>query len=248
MKESAKRSLVRHPRTVILIVLLALLVVASLATAAWAQNQQIPGTQYQLGTLKIAKIITGDMPPGGPWTPDDFSLTITGPGGFTWTGSFPADGPIVLTDLIPGVYTVTENTTGASWIVTGEGSVTVRPGPGQTPLIITNEGVTTTTRWITTTTEKITTTTTQETTTTTAPETTTTTEEVTTSTAPATTATTAPPTTQAPESTTPIPSQVATGGGGTAGPGNGLYALIALAAALCAGLIMSGFRLAQRRK
>lgn len=225
-----------HPKLLVPIILLALVLAFSLATVALAYSQDNNNVthypQVQTGSLKIAKIITGDMPEGGPWTQDDFCITVTGPGGFSWSGCFPPTGPIVIPDLIPGTYTITENETGASWIVTGEGTVTVAPGPGETPVVITNEGVTTTTTESTTTTE----------------ETTTTTEETTTSTAPATTATTAPPTTQAVESTTPIPSEVATGGGGTAGLGTGIYALIALAAALAVGLILGGFQLAMRRK
>jgi hypothetical protein len=91
-----------------------------------------------------------------------------------------------------------------------------------------------------------TTTTTEETTTTTE-ETTTTTEETTTTTeAPTTTTvTTAPPTTS---STTPIPSDIATGGGGTAGLGTGIYTLIALAGLLGAGLVGSTLRLAVKRR
>jgi hypothetical protein len=222
MRRDTKRRLWSRSGIVVTVVLLALVVALSLTAIAWADDD---GTVTQeLGTLKIAKVITGDTPEGGPWTQDDFSITVTGPNGYSWTGSFPAVGPIVLTDLVPGEYIVTENNTGESWVVTGEGAVTVTPGPGQTGLVITNTGSTTTT--------------TEE-------ETTTTTEAATTTTATETTVTTAPPTTA---STTPIPSDIATGGGGTAGLGTGIYALIALAGILGAGLVGNTLRLIAKRK
>lgn len=242
MRRDTKRRLRSRPGIVATVVLLALVLALSLAAIAWAAD--VMDTQQPLGTLKIAKVIDGDTPEGGPWTQDDFSVTVTGPNGYSETVSFPEVGPIVLMDLVPGEYIVTENNTGDSWIVTGEGPITVTPGPGQTGLVITNTGSTTTTTEETTTTteEETTTTTEEETTTTTEEETTTTTEAATTTTA---TETTVPPTTA---STTPIPSDIATGGGGTAGLGTGIYALIALAGILGAGLVGNTLRLIVKRK
>ena len=78
---------------------------------------------------------------------------------------------------------------------------------------------------------------------------TTTTVATTTTTAPTTSVTiptTVPttPTTQAPSTVTAIE----TGGGGTAGPGAGQWALAALAGALCVGLVTSAVRVRQKSK
>lgn len=117
------------------------------------------------------------------------------------------------------------------------------------------ETTTTTQAGTTTTTQAETTTTTQaETTTTTGAETTTTTEaETTTTTEQATTTSTAvggettvptsaTSTTQAAVTSTPRPGMIQTGGGGTAGPGAGVWALIALAGVLATGLLVSTVR------
>jgi len=110
------------------------------------------------------------------------------------------------------------------------------------------ETTTTTAAETTTTTAAETTTTTEaETTTTTAAETTTTTEEATTTTSTAvggetTVPTSATSTTLAPATSTPRPGMIQTGGGGTAGPGAGVWALIALAGVLATGLLVSTVR------
>ena len=83
----------------------------------------------QTGSLQITKRIVN--PPDSDWTPDDFSLTVVGPAPANaeiYSGAFPAAGTLVLTDLQPGDYTITESDPGAKWVVTGEGSVTVSAG------------------------------------------------------------------------------------------------------------------------
>lgn len=94
--------------------------------------------------LEIIKSIEGDNPDG--LNPEDFFVTVDGPGGYHWYGHFDATtGMIVLTDLEPGTYTVSEDDPGYPFTVTGEGGATVVSG--QTGIVtITNTGSTTTTQ------------------------------------------------------------------------------------------------------
>jgi len=86
---------------------------------------------YQDGCLEITKTVDwGGMLPDPAQT---FTVTVTGPS-YPSPGISHVFGPLggswTLTDLIPGVYTVTETDPGPNWIVTPSLSQTVTVDPG----------------------------------------------------------------------------------------------------------------------
>ncbi len=82
--------------------------------------------ERKLGSLLITKTITGDNPDGLAF--GAFSVVITGPapsGEVQFNGSFDGNGEILVKDLLPGTYTVTEAALGYPWKIEGNGPVDV---------------------------------------------------------------------------------------------------------------------------
>ena len=76
----------------------------------------------ETGSLSITKRIVDS--PNDNWTPDDFSVIVTGPSPSTavvYSGTFPEGGTLVLNDLAPGSYTVTEPGPGGRWVLAAFG-------------------------------------------------------------------------------------------------------------------------------
>lgn len=112
------------------------------------------------GKLTVTKIVVGDI---GGLTLPNFTITLSGPGGFVSSKGFTDGESYTWEDLVPGEYTIAESRTGLSskWAVSGEGSVTVvsnvtvsktvtntytkSGGNGDTPLPNTGDS----TQWIT---------------------------------------------------------------------------------------------------
>lgn len=77
-----------------------------------------------LGTLSLVKVVTGDV---SDLTLPTFQITVTGPNGFTSTRTFANNESYTWTNLLPGVYTITENFSNLSseWTVSGDGTIQV---------------------------------------------------------------------------------------------------------------------------
>ncbi len=95
-----------------------------------------------LGSLLVHKTVAGKQYPDSPDSPVDFSVTVRdAQGQVVGQGSFDANGDFVLTGLVPGDYTVTEDDPGSGWEVTSDplsGVVSVTGG-SQAEVGITNE-------------------------------------------------------------------------------------------------------------
>ncbi|MCX8033064.1 MAG: hypothetical protein N3B14_06735 [Thermoleophilia bacterium] len=259
IKEASRR----HPRVLVAIGLVAgvlVLCVAAVALAASVTPTSHPGNTPDTYDLKIDPPNSGSYAiPGHPGK----YVQVTFSADKKWV-DFSSDVPVTEV-AVKGGPNYYEYDYGSSGVSSDSGLRAPDNEGGQQPQIshvsfnFGSPGTTTTT-----TTQETTTTTEEETTTTTEEETTTTTEEETTTTVggettvptqPQTTVTTAPPvtggettvpqtTSTAPpvtggETTTPPASQVQAGGGGTAGMGGGMWALIVLAASLGIGLTAS---------
>ncbi len=99
-------------------------VTADQTAVATITNTYTAEEEIIYGALTVTKVVTGDY---GDMTLPLYSITVTGPEGFTATRTFVHGESFTWTNLVPGVYTVTENKTGFSseWTVSGEGAVTV---------------------------------------------------------------------------------------------------------------------------
>ena len=87
-------------------------------------NSYIPEEDVSYGALTVDKVVSGDT---GDMTLPLFEITVTGPEGFSATRTFEDGESFTWGNLVPGVYTVTENQDGLSneWTVSGEGTVQV---------------------------------------------------------------------------------------------------------------------------
>ncbi len=75
------------------------------------------------GSLTVDKVVTGDT---GDMELPDFQITVTGPEGFMATRTFVDGESFTWENLMPGIYTVTEENLGADWdIVVAESPVEV---------------------------------------------------------------------------------------------------------------------------
>ncbi|UNC91197.1 ice-binding family protein [Candidatus Contubernalis alkaliaceticus] len=86
----------------------------------WGYVSDAPAT----GSLTVTKVVSGDT---GDMTLPSFEITVTWPEGFLATRTFVDGKSFTWENLVPGVYTVTENQDGLSseWTVSGEGTVQV---------------------------------------------------------------------------------------------------------------------------
>jgi hypothetical protein len=200
-------------------------------------NTYVP-PEVPTGTLRIEKVLND---PEEQFTVDQFRVRVTGPEGYNQTQRFPPSGTIVLSGLAPGTYTVTEiglPPTGTFNVEISGGGVVAVEGNQEAQVTVTN------TRTVTSSTS--TSPTSDEPTTTSESTTSTTGESTTTSSTDVGEVTTEPPTststTAYPLTSVPTPSQIQTGGGGTAGSGAGMWSLAGLAVALGIGLSASALR------
>jgi len=108
------------------------------------ENITVTFTNTKRGSLEVIKsVVKGDYA-----FPNNFDATFTvkvigpsypGPGGITH--DFVVDdgvlsgSPWILTNLLPGVYTVTETDPGVAWTVSGGGAVTIDPGEPESTTI-----------------------------------------------------------------------------------------------------------------
>ncbi len=83
-----------------------------------------PADPPAISSLTVTKVVSGDT---GDMTLPSFEITVTWPEGFSATRTFVDGESFTWENLVPGVYTVTENRDGLSseWTVSGEGTVQV---------------------------------------------------------------------------------------------------------------------------
>ncbi|MDP2813859.1 MAG: ice-binding family protein [Erysipelotrichaceae bacterium] len=87
-------------------------------------NTYSPDDVMDHGSLTVVNVVTGDV---GGMTLPNFSITISGPEGYTSTRLFAEGESFTWDHLETGTYTITESRVGLSgeWTVSGEGSVIV---------------------------------------------------------------------------------------------------------------------------
>ncbi|MFH0917349.1 MAG: DUF5979 domain-containing protein [bacterium] len=199
-----------------------------------------------LGSLVVTKSMV-NPPNGTPVT--QFSVQVTGPGGYDVTRSFLGNGTATFDDLALGVYTVAEIAAGGDYTVgySLDDQITLTPTDPDGAITITNTWSTTSRSLSPDTTEPTDTTESSDTTASTdLPATTEPTDVEVETTEPTDSPTTS--VSSGPVTSTPTPSGIQTGGGGTAGLGVGIWALIAMASVLGIGLSASAVRLRQKAK
>jgi hypothetical protein len=265
MKKSSKIPLILGLSLAVVLVLM----IATIATAASVTPTFHAGNTPSDGDLKTGDPSLGSTDYTGTGSisllPYDITITVTAYAPEGEQLAFESNDPDVnvLKVWMKGGDNYYEYYYGPDGVQSDSGLICPNNAGGKVPTIshvvfffVAAPEVTTTTEEVTTTTLEEVTTTTEEVTTTTLEEVTTTTEEVTTTTEEVTTTTEEVTTTTVgdlEDTTTTVGdlttvSLIQTGGGGTAGPGAGTYALGVFALALLGGLAWTTFRPALKRK
>ncbi len=93
-------------------------------TALKTINNAYLEDELATGELTVTKVVSGEV---GDMRLPLFRITVTGPRGFLATRTFVQGESYTWENLVPGVYTVTENRSGLSseWTVSGEGTIQV---------------------------------------------------------------------------------------------------------------------------
>jgi hypothetical protein len=89
---------------------------------AGSSTQVTVTNRLKLGAISVHKTISGPQDPADTKGPESFSVTVTGPNGYSSTKSFGTDGNAGFSGLAPGQYVVTENDPGSAWQVTSDPS------------------------------------------------------------------------------------------------------------------------------